>query len=46
MRINPDSGTVVDADKLFVLVREGNARPDAEIAALLKQLCINCGGAK
>lgn len=39
MRINPDPDTIVDADKLFVLVREGNARADAEIAALLKSLC-------
>ncbi|WP_245191056.1 ion channel [Jannaschia formosa] len=39
MRINPESATVVDADKLFVLVREGNARPDAEIAMLLKPIC-------
>lgn len=43
MRINPDSATIVDADKLFVLVREGNARPDAEIAALLKPLCVSPG---
>ena len=33
--VNPAPQTVVEADKLFVLVREGNARPDAEIAALL-----------
>lgn len=39
VRINPKVGTIVDADKIFVLVREGNARPDAEIAALLKPLC-------
>ncbi len=34
-RCNPPPDTVVTADKLFVLVREGNSRPDAEVAALL-----------
>ena len=34
-RCNPPPGTPVEADKLYVLVREGNNRPDAEIAALL-----------
>lgn len=33
--VNPAPQTVVEADKLFVLVREGNARPDAEITELL-----------
>ena len=33
--VNPAPRTVVEADKLFVLVREGNARADGEIAALL-----------
>ena len=33
--VNPAPWTVVEADKLFVLVREGNARADGEIAALL-----------
>ncbi len=33
--INPHTGTTIHADKLYVLVREGNARPDSEIAALL-----------
>lgn len=37
MRINPPPATPVHADKLYVLVREGNARPDEEIAALLAQ---------
>jgi voltage-gated potassium channel len=39
LRINPEPGTIVDADKIYVLVREGNARPDAEIERLLKPLC-------
>lgn len=39
MRINPATGTIVEADKIYVLVREGNARADAEIAKLLKPLC-------
>lgn len=34
--INPAPRTVVEADKLFVLVREGNSRPDKEIARLLE----------
>lgn len=33
--VNPPPGTAVEADKLFVLVREGHARPDREVAALL-----------
>lgn len=33
--VNPPPQTRIDADKLFVLVREGNARPDAEVEALL-----------
>ncbi len=33
--INPGPDTPVAADKLFVLVREGNARTDAEVARLL-----------
>jgi voltage-gated potassium channel len=33
--VNPPPDAAVEADKLFVLVREGNARPDREIAALL-----------
>ncbi len=37
MRINPRPDAVVDADKLYVLVRAGNARPDGEIAALLSR---------
>jgi voltage-gated potassium channel len=37
--INPEPGTRVDADKIYCLVREGNARTDAEIEALLKPLC-------
>lgn len=37
MRINPPPATPVEADKLYVLVREGNARPDAEIEALLRR---------
>lgn len=37
MKINPPPGTRVEADKLYVLVREGNARPDAEIAAFLRR---------
>lgn len=40
MRINPEPGTIVDADKIYVLVREGNARTDEEIAMLLKPLCV------
>lgn len=35
--VNPPPHTQIDADKLFVLVREGNARPDAEVEALLRQ---------
>ena len=35
--VNPRPKTVVEADKLFVLVREGNARPDDEIARLLSR---------
>ena len=35
IQINPRPDVQVEADKLFVLVREGNARPDAEIARLL-----------
>lgn len=34
--INPPPDVVVDADKLYVLVRAGNARPDDQIAALLR----------
>jgi voltage-gated potassium channel len=34
--INPPPDVVVDADKLYVLVRAGNARPDEQIAALLE----------
>ncbi|WP_349367749.1 ion channel [Salinarimonas sp.] len=37
MVINPPPKSRVEADKLFVLVREGNARSDAEIAALLRR---------
>lgn len=37
VRINPRPDTIVEADKVYVLVREGNARPDAEIAALLRR---------
>lgn len=33
--INPAPQTVVEADKLFVLVREGNARRDEEVGRLL-----------
>lgn len=35
IQINPPPDTAVEADKLFVVVREGNARPDAEIRTLL-----------
>ena len=35
--VNPSPETLVRADKLFVLVREGNARPDGEVAALLPE---------
>lgn len=37
VRINPHPDTAVTADKLFVLVREGNARNDAEVTGLLRQ---------
>jgi voltage-gated potassium channel len=33
--VNPPPQSEIDADKLFVLVREGNARPDSEIEALI-----------
>jgi voltage-gated potassium channel len=33
--VNPPPHAKIDADKLFVLVREGNARSDAEVEALL-----------
>jgi voltage-gated potassium channel len=36
LRINPPPDDVVRADKLYVLVREGNARPDEEIATILR----------
>ncbi len=35
IKINPHPSALVHADKLYVLVREGNARNDAEIQALL-----------
>ena len=35
IKINPHPNALVSADKLYVLVREGNAREDAEISALL-----------
>ncbi|CAN5649027.1 potassium channel family protein [soil metagenome] len=35
MAVNPRPHETIEADKLFVLVREGNDRPDEEIAALL-----------
>jgi voltage-gated potassium channel len=35
--VNPPPQAKIDADKLFVLVREGNARPDAEVEALLRR---------
>ncbi|HSK40496.1 MAG TPA: potassium channel family protein [Arenibaculum sp.] len=35
IRINPSPDTFVEADKLYVLVRAGNARPDEEICALV-----------
>jgi voltage-gated potassium channel len=44
LRINPDPGTIIDADKIYVLVREGNARADAEIERLLKPLCFTPNG--
>lgn len=34
-RVNPPPDTVVEADKLYVIIREGNNRPDAEVEALL-----------
>ncbi len=37
IRINPRPDTPVGAGKLYVLVRAGNARPDAEIADLLRR---------
>lgn len=37
-RVNPAADCLVEADKLFVLVREGNSRPDREVAALLNKL--------
>ncbi len=37
--INPHPDTTVVADKLFVLVREGNDRPEAEVAAILRRDC-------
>lgn len=37
MAINPRPTDRIDADKLYVLVREGNARPDAEIARLVRR---------
>lgn len=37
IRINPGPDAQVDADKLYVLVRAGNARPDAAIADLLRR---------
>ncbi len=37
IRINPRPDAAVDADKLYVLVRAGNARPDAEITHLLRR---------
>ena len=36
VKVNPPPATPVDADKLYVLVREGNARPDAQVQALLE----------
>jgi voltage-gated potassium channel len=38
VRVNPPPDTQVEADKLFVIVREGNARPDAEVQALVTSL--------
>jgi voltage-gated potassium channel len=35
--VNPPPQTKIDADKLFVLVREGNARPDAEVEEILRR---------
>jgi voltage-gated potassium channel len=37
IRINPRPDASVEADKLYVLVRAGNARPDGEIADLLRR---------
>lgn len=37
MQINPRPDALLNADKLYVLVREGNARPDEEISALLRR---------
>jgi voltage-gated potassium channel len=44
MQINPRPDALVNADKLYVLVRTGNARQDKEIAELLK-LCPKVDGA-
>jgi voltage-gated potassium channel len=38
MRMNPPPDTRVRADKLYVIVREGNNRTDGEVAALLSGL--------
>jgi voltage-gated potassium channel len=35
--VNPPPNDRIEADKLFVLVREGNARPDAEVEGLLRR---------
>lgn len=43
LHINPEPKTIIDADKIYVLVREGNARTDAQVQALLRPLCFQTG---
>ncbi|WP_142847696.1 ion channel [Telmatospirillum sp. J64-1] len=35
VKVNPPSAELIEADKLYVIVREGNSRRDAEVARLL-----------
>jgi voltage-gated potassium channel len=42
--VNPPPHTEIDADKLFVLVREGNAQPDEHVENLLRRRGLKTSG--